>query len=136
MLYLPLLLAISTAKDLPNCVGAAHCDPGDTCCQDVSRAIFYGCCSASSPVCCSDHEHCCTLDYPICDPGVGGCVNAEGELGMSFGVRGGAKPGFLRVTTRGAMMAPSTVTLRTATAQDEKEIIVAAEDEVNVVGVE
>ena len=134
MLYLPLLLAVSMAKDSPNCVGAAHCDPGATCCQDTSRAIFYGCCAESTPVCCSDHVHCCPIDYPICDPAVGGCVNAAGDMGMPFGVRGGATQGFLRVPTRGAMMPPASTgtAAKRGVALAQDEVVVAAADDAKV----
>jgi hypothetical protein len=92
-----LLVASSLAIDMPNCVGGAHCRDGDTCCEDKSISIFYGCCSAVNPICCPDHIHCCTLDFPLCDESGGGCVNAAGELGVSWGTRAGV-PGFMRAS--------------------------------------
>ncbi|KAL8459076.1 hypothetical protein ACS0TY_035680 [Phlomoides rotata] len=59
-----------------------YCSNGETCC--CARRVLgicwsWKCCGADSAVCCEDREHCCPLNYPICDTTRNLCLKQVGN---------------------------------------------------------
>lgn len=65
------------------------CPSHQTCCCKVEFSKFclvWGCCDYESAVCCDDHESCCPMDFPICDPRHGLCLQDYGPWAAPYGI--------------------------------------------------
>ena len=71
-------LAVAAATTCPD---GSSCSSDATCCPTATGG--YGCCPSAGATCCSDHEHCCPKEYPVCDVAQGLCKKSGADV---FGI--------------------------------------------------
>jgi len=64
------------------CDSRSTCPSGSTCCcvtQLFGQCFIWGCCPFEGATCCADGQHCCSRDFPVCDPNGDRCLRAHAE---------------------------------------------------------
>ena len=65
------------------CSDSTSCPADNTCCcqEEVFGHCFkWACCPLPKATCCTDHQHCCPNDHPVCDLQDGTCTDKTGLL--------------------------------------------------------
>ncbi|EFJ44502.1 hypothetical protein VOLCADRAFT_76255 [Volvox carteri f. nagariensis] len=60
-----------------------ECPAGSTCCcvmEFFNMCFQWGCCPMPKATCCSDNQHCCPADLPVCDTVGGRCLPKAGVM--------------------------------------------------------
>lgn len=73
LLLLPLTLAAPESRVY--CNTSYYCPSSQTCCPAAGKDKWM-CCQFGAATCCSDQQHCCPADYPVCDVVHGQCLSS------------------------------------------------------------